>query len=489
MDEHNHADEHPALGSQGPATGPADERMDPAGQSLADALRVSFRLLTLIMVGVLIAFLLTGFKSVESNEKGIRKFFGRIVGTADEGAAYAWPFPVGQIEIVRTQGEELFLSIDDFWMHETPEDKGKPLNERKAVSDGLRPGWDGAVLTGDQNLLHLRLTCNYSIDSVVDYVSNTSDVNEILRSLICRATIHAAAKRTADGLLRREQPAFLDEIKKRAQKALDGLSSGIHIKGLHLATPTWPLKANRAYERYTNAISKAKSRRNQAITEANEILRATAGESTEKLVGIPWRTQDRDEQSAPAAAAAADAGQYNLIGQYSKVRRELAAAERQDRREQADELRRQADELMQRISGVLRSSQSTGRVSRVISEAKAYSASNTGRVKEWSKQFVSCLPSYRESKDLTLENLWAETRDRILNSPTVKKMYLPMGQDKTILIIGWSPEIIRQADLGIGKLKTERKKQEDQALKELEKKMSRGSRRRDPGAPPMPPQR
>ena len=62
--------------------------MDPATKSLADALRVSFRVLTVIMVFVVIAFLLTGLKSIEAQEVAVKKVFGKIVGTAEQGLAY-----------------------------------------------------------------------------------------------------------------------------------------------------------------------------------------------------------------------------------------------------------------------------------------------------------------------------------------------------------------------------------------------------------------
>ena len=88
---HDHNDAVPSPGS------------DPGGKSLSDALRVSFGLLAVIMAFMIIGFLMTGLQSIESNEVGIVKVFGRVVRTAQPGLTYNWPFPIGEIEIVNRQ--------------------------------------------------------------------------------------------------------------------------------------------------------------------------------------------------------------------------------------------------------------------------------------------------------------------------------------------------------------------------------------------------
>ena len=104
---------------------------DPASRSLADALRVSFALLTFIMVVVALFYLGTGVATIEPHQAGIKKVFGKRVGpVAREGLAYTWPFPIGEIELVSIKEQK--LSIDDFWLHETPEDKTKELSARRA---------------------------------------------------------------------------------------------------------------------------------------------------------------------------------------------------------------------------------------------------------------------------------------------------------------------------------------------------------------------
>ena len=104
-----------------PAAG--DDEMAVANRSLADALRLSFRLLSLIMIGAMVWLLLTGMASVQPEERAVRMLFGRILGEGDErvlgeGLKWSWPEPIGRV--LRISTEQRSLAIDDFWMFERP---------------------------------------------------------------------------------------------------------------------------------------------------------------------------------------------------------------------------------------------------------------------------------------------------------------------------------------------------------------------------------
>ena len=96
---HTHGDEH--AGAKGPEA-PQPERIDAAEKSLSEALGISFVVLKVIMILLVIAFLVSGFKTVGSNEQALRLIFGRIQGVGEErvldsGWHWVFPFPVGEI--------------------------------------------------------------------------------------------------------------------------------------------------------------------------------------------------------------------------------------------------------------------------------------------------------------------------------------------------------------------------------------------------------
>ena len=299
---------------------------DPAMESLSEALNVSFRLLSVIMLLFVVLFLLTGITSIEAQEKGIKKVFGRVTEVVDSGFTYNWPFPIGEIEKVNT--EERKTTVDAFWMHETAEDKAKELSERRRGSEeGLRPGWDGYLLTADRSLIHLRFIATYQVIDPVAVQANVQDVDAALKSILRTAAVEAAATDTAEAL-QRNHDEFCQEVKTKAQAALDsllGVPEGVLIKNVLLPSrrsKIWPLAAWSAYEAAQRASLEKRAKINEAIGSARDTLIATVGEKHfVELVGEP------SEAPAPAPEVQLpDPKPIDLIGQYERTRNALDAA-------------------------------------------------------------------------------------------------------------------------------------------------------------------
>jgi regulator of protease activity HflC (stomatin/prohibitin superfamily) len=417
---HHHAHEEP--GSAVPA-GPTN----PAAQSLAEALRVSFRLLSILMVVVLFFYMLTGVKSIESSQVGVKKVFGRVVEVVEPGLAYTWPFPIGSIDVVSTREET--LSIDDFWMFETPEQKSQDLLSRQVTEAGLDPARDGALLTGDRNLLHVQLKCQYRIAKPLDFLSNLAgggaEVSDVIRAAVCRSAIRAAAVQTADGLQRTAGMTFASAVRAGTQEELDALGSGIEVTNILVVRSTWPMGALQAYVEAQNAVSKAEQTKNAARAEAEKELNNAVGASYRKLVGDVGG-------SSPTSGPASQPAEENLIAQYAAAR---AAGDQAA-----------AATLLAKIDDVLRSYGTGGQASRIIAEAEAYRTTTIQRVTARVQRFHELLPAYEKTPDMLLQRLWTDVRESILNSPTVEKFYLTFGPDKTVLKINRDPKVVAEIE-------------------------------------------
>ncbi|RPI61222.1 MAG: hypothetical protein EHM48_06015 [Planctomycetaceae bacterium] len=447
-DEHDHEHDHDHAGEigcchhdhghddGGPLTSPGNiggEHADTASKSLTEALRWSFGLLTVAMVVVIVLFLVSGFTVVKSQEIGVKKVFGAITETVGPGLAYTWPFPVGEIEVINIKPQT--IRIDDFWLNETAQDMGKALRERMPAGEGLRPGWDGALFTGDRNLIHVKLDCYYTIDNVENFLKNiprdstyyTMDsvtheirIKEPLRSAICQAAVRSAARLTADSM-QNNQGVFLEQVKIEAQKTLNDLNTGIKIDSVAIAPEgiTWPLAARGAYEEAQNAKSQMESAINEAYTYARNTLSKAAGGNYKKLVGDPGK--------ADAAAAGED---YNLIEQYNQARQDNDSVK--------------AGEIVHRIDAVLADNNTGGQASKILSDATAESTrikqSLIGRAREFDK----IQAEYEKNPQLMLARLWAQARQDILSSPTAIKYYLNAGDGITNVKINHDPAMMNR---------------------------------------------
>ena len=434
-----------------------EEKMDTANKSLADALRLSFRLLSFFMIGVVVLFFFTGLTQIDTNQCGVKLLLGRIQGDIDKhtlvdtrvlgpGLRWSVPEPIGRVMKIPTGQQK--VDINDFWIHETPEDALRPLRDRRVPQGGLRPGWDGSLLTGDRGLVHVKLTCFYSFpakkaktsqsggpdpSSVMQLIHNiagmdldeegvlkTRRADEAVRSAVCSAAICAAATRTVESIYPTGQKDFADAVAEIAQQRLNKFNSGIRIERIEVPDSTVPLAAIAAFDAVSNAATERDKLINKAKGLSNEMLSAAAGGSYKKLTG------DHDKPG--------DAG---LLQSYAKAREnglEIAAAEE-----------------LQKINRLLVSNQTGGGAARIINEAKSYSATIRQRVEARAGRFEKLIDKFLATPDLMLQRLWAEKKEEILTAPTVMKYYITPGK-KTVLRINEDPEVRRQRD--IERLKT-----------------------------------
>ncbi len=150
--EHDHRPEHGHDHTE--PTGeekPRPEELDAAGRSLSDALRISFAILKVIMVVLVVGFLASGFRTVETGEQGIVLRFGQIQRT--EGPGWAWVFPYPIDELIRIPVDKrINLPVNTFWYKETREDiMGPGTIPRNFRAESLDPLQEGYCLTRSED--------------------------------------------------------------------------------------------------------------------------------------------------------------------------------------------------------------------------------------------------------------------------------------------------------------------------------------------------
>ena len=193
-----------------PAIVTAPPALDPAQQSLAEALRVSFSILKLAMVALVAAYALSGTFSVGSNEVALRLRFGDYVGNPgarvlERGTYLAAPFPIEQVVKVDTRPAMVSLE-KEFWFETTAQESGlsrSQLQTRKAMP--LHPLRDGSLITGDSSIAHAKWTINWRVTDPEAFLTNVGTrqlATDIVRLVAQQGIVHAVAQLSADDLLR-----------------------------------------------------------------------------------------------------------------------------------------------------------------------------------------------------------------------------------------------------------------------------------------------
>lgn len=284
-----------------------EEPLDPANQSLSEALRVSFRVLKFVLLLIVAAFAVWSVVfTVDDREVAVVLRFGEPVGEPRRpGFHMSLPFPIDQRIKVPTTTRN--MQIDDFWLNIPEAERHKDLSELTAMGGGLDPAREGALLTGDRALMHLLLNVTYQVrdqtrpgESWSDpalFVQNVKDGDELLASVIRTATVAEAARHTADAIWRseaRDRDFGLDDgptrvtqlaaaIQERSQQLLDDLRTGLTINTLMVERSYFPLQVKDVYLGVTAAENQRTQLIQEALKEREERLNTTAGPAWQAL--------------------------------------------------------------------------------------------------------------------------------------------------------------------------------------------------------------
>lgn len=384
------------------AGGPDDDvlaqALDPADRALAEALRLSFGILKVVMLALTVAYAFSGLFSVGSNEVALRLRFGRYVGTPEErvlerGTYLAAPFPIEQVITIDTRPQSLTLDRE-FWYRADSGGRGRTQAElRRSRSGPLDPLADGSLLTGDLNIVHARWSVTYRVQDPVAYVTNVGDAvlaRDLVGCTVQQAIVHTMARLAADEVLKgtfdRGAAASL------AQERLDQMATGLMIDALTLDEIVAPASAADSFDAVTTAETDRSRRIVAAEQERARILGETAGEASGALLQLI----DALEQSREA-------------GQES----------------QAEAIARDIDRSLDilRING----QPIGGEVASRMNAAKTHRARVIEDVRGNRETFERLLPEYEQHPALVLSRLWAECRERIFTGD-VETFYTAPGQ-------------------------------------------------------------
>lgn len=388
-DSHAHGHDHAHAPFPGaPGQLPEEQEQDPGLRALAEALRVGFLVLKLVIVGVVVAFLLSGAFRLEENEVGIVLRFGqpvRVVDTA--GWKWKWPEPVEEVVRVPKAQVQQELEINSFWYYQSAREKAG-LEMTSMINQTLRLAVEGYSLTAsaggmrvagqvvgepgqaggapgeqvdlrpetpgaDYNLVHTRWRLRYVIRDPERFVEklwagegdyselkSRWDVMTLLQSVVADAVIVVSARRDIDWIVWERPLEFKNEVRRRVAARLETLDVGIELApdGLELVEKIPPRQVKAAFDAASSAGIEAQRLVNEATAQASEIV-ATAQADADNLVA-----QAQGYRKKVVSAAEADASYLReVVGEVRKATVQRVP----DEGEQVEARRRAAfDELL-----------------------------------------------------------------------------------------------------------------------------------------------
>ena len=262
------------------------DALDPATQSLGEALRLSYRILQLGILALVVLFLFSGFQSVKEGDTGVKTLFGAIAGAeGDEqlqpGFQPFWPYPVGDFVVFE---QKRTIRLDrQFWPSARQQGDvaqkttDQQINSATAES-GLAPGRDGYVLTRDGDIAHAQIEAEYRVADAVRFLRSTSpqSADRFVTSILEQATVEAASTLTL-GELTETRDLLGPAIRERAQRSLDRLDTGIELALVRGIERSAPFSVQNRLREVQTARENAKSSVEKARQEAGATLTSIAG--------------------------------------------------------------------------------------------------------------------------------------------------------------------------------------------------------------------
>jgi regulator of protease activity HflC (stomatin/prohibitin superfamily) len=147
---------------------------DPGSQALAEALRSSFIVVQIIMVGLVLVFLSSGFFTINPQEKGVILRMGKPVnGETLLGPGFYWSWPAPIDEVVRLHITSVTNAESSTGWYLTPQER--TAGAMAIAYQKLNPASVTYALTADTNIIHVRATALYTVSDPMAFNFNFTD--------------------------------------------------------------------------------------------------------------------------------------------------------------------------------------------------------------------------------------------------------------------------------------------------------------------------
>lgn len=390
----------------------AQAGLDAAGDSLSRALRLSFKILTFIIILLCAIFLFKGVFSVESDQKALVLRFGAAKPSLvmDTGLHFAFPYPIDEVVPVVVKPKK--LEVNTFWRNVTSMEKAEALEKGKEPPKEIQGTENAYIISGDLNILQARWDVTYYVDSdhqsVLDYYNRigTQD-NEIrlIRSLVQSAAIASVGKMNIFDIYPGGQAALKEEVKRRLVETLNEMQCGLEIKEVSLIEIRPPEAVLPAFDQLIEAQQESDQMRKEAERDAGRILIETAGAIGPKLgetIQAWWLAKDEGRTEDMAA------------------------------------LDRTISELYADAGGQART---------ILANARAYKTTVVESAKGDASQITSLLANKPDDVKIFLDHIRIRTLEEMLDNAFEKFLYRPgVGGARPSLdvMINRRPEILRE---------------------------------------------
>ena len=266
--------------------------------------RVDWRLAA---IGALVVYLASGAYAVSADQQAVVVRWGQVVASrVPPGVHWTWPAPIATVYKLR-------------------------VRETKRLTVGFDPAEPvgrSQFLTGDRNVLNIRVVVQFAISDPAAFLFRTSDVNGVVANATRGALTQVVANRGVDDLLTTEKVAVQERVQQLAQATVGRFDCGVTILGVILDAIVPPDEVVEAFRQVAAARGDGDRIVREAETYANGVVPVARGEAAQKgQEALAYNTQIVNMARGDGARFAGVADEYNKAPRDTAARLYLETME------------------------------------------------------------------------------------------------------------------------------------------------------------------
>ena len=258
-------------------------------------------------------WLLWGIYVVAPDQQAVATTWGAVTSPrVFPGLHYAFPWPIGHV---------YKLKVHQF--------------RRIVVGGDIPDSVLGRVqqlpsefLSGDQNLLNLRVVVQYSVREPRDFLFQAEGVDRVIHAATESELSHQLAHAGVDDILTTEKVAIQNSVQQVVQQFVDDYRVGVAISSINIDKVTPPAEAAEAFRDVASARADAFRAINEAQGYANDLLPRARGEAAQLTEAAQAYKEGRMNRAlGEAARFRAVASEYARAPDVTGTRAYLEAME------------------------------------------------------------------------------------------------------------------------------------------------------------------
>jgi membrane protease subunit HflK len=261
-----------------PAGAPPPE--DASSQALAEAMRSSFVVVQIIMVGLVLVFVASGFFTVEPQEQAIKLRLGQPVdGGRLYGPGLHWAFPQPIDEVVKLRITSLTNADSSVGWYQSAQARIRGLPpEGGAENKKLNPATVTYALTSDTNIIHVWATAHYRISDPSVFMFGFSDATVFITNALNNALLLVSSKFPVDGILTSNQTAFREQVEQQVRDLIQAEHLGVTVDNVNVGHAP-PLSLQAKFDEVIRATQDSEKMVKVAQTYVNTTVAKARGEA------------------------------------------------------------------------------------------------------------------------------------------------------------------------------------------------------------------